>query len=224
MVSRARRRDRRRRSFVSARTAAALPVVARGGRPELRRAHELVLVSPSHMRSERSIVVQWLAVLALALTVEHNGWLYLRRRRPALALHRRLSPRPRLHLPATFVGYGWSILLLPSRASPARTSLPRCRRSSSSTPLVLLPVALLCVYAIAARIAGRIFGYFAAALWIALPYFGHPLRRAGLPPEVHGADAAAGRSGSRPCPTSRRWWRCWYRPTSACAHSRSPAG
>ena len=38
--------------------------------------------------------------------------------------------------------------------------------------LVLLPVALLCVYAIAARIAGRAFGYFAAALWILLPYLG----------------------------------------------------
>jgi len=38
--------------------------------------------------------------------------------------------------------------------------------------LVLLPVALLCIYGIAARIAGRLYGYWAAALWIALPYFG----------------------------------------------------
>jgi hypothetical protein len=37
---------------------------------------------------------------------------------------------------------------------------------------VLLPVALLCVYGIAARIAGRLFGYWAAALWIAVPYLG----------------------------------------------------
>jgi 4-amino-4-deoxy-L-arabinose transferase-like glycosyltransferase len=33
-------------------------------------------------------------------------------------------------------------------------------------------VALLCIYGIAARIGGRLFGYWAAALWIALPYFG----------------------------------------------------
>src|SRR5207237_5060967 len=38
--------------------------------------------------------------------------------------------------------------------------------------LVLLPVALLCMYGIASRIAGRVFGYWAAALWILLPYLG----------------------------------------------------
>jgi hypothetical protein len=38
--------------------------------------------------------------------------------------------------------------------------------------VILLPVALLCVYGIASRIAGRLFGYFAALLWIVLPYLG----------------------------------------------------
>jgi hypothetical protein len=38
--------------------------------------------------------------------------------------------------------------------------------------LILLPVALFCVYDISARLVGRLFGYFAAGLWIALPYFG----------------------------------------------------
>ena len=40
--------------------------------------------------------------------------------------------------------------------------------------LVLLPVALLCVYGIATRIAGRVFGYWAAALWIVIPYVDDP--------------------------------------------------
>jgi hypothetical protein len=38
--------------------------------------------------------------------------------------------------------------------------------------MILLPVALLCVYGIASRIAGRLFGYFAALSWIVLPYLG----------------------------------------------------
>jgi hypothetical protein len=38
--------------------------------------------------------------------------------------------------------------------------------------LILLPVALFCVYDISARLVGRLFGYFAAAFWIALPYLG----------------------------------------------------
>ncbi len=41
--------------------------------------------------------------------------------------------------------------------------------------VILLPIALLAVYGIAARIAGRLFGYWAAALWIAVPYIAIPL-------------------------------------------------
>src|SRR5439155_21038225 len=40
-----------------------------------------------------------------------------------------------------------------------------------NTPF-LLPIAQLCISGSAARIGGRIFAYWAAALWIALPYFG----------------------------------------------------
>src|SRR5439155_25362614 len=41
--------------------------------------------------------------------------------------------------------------------------------------LVLLPIAILCVYGIAARIGGRLLGYFAAALWVAAPFASIPL-------------------------------------------------
>src|SRR5207248_8485610 len=58
------------------------------------------------------IVVQWLAVLALALTVRHNGWIYYQGGDEiwnyslgyALA-HGQLS--------TTSVGFGWSVLLAP---------------------------------------------------------------------------------------------------------------
>src|SRR2546421_208955 len=41
--------------------------------------------------------------------------------------------------------------------------------------IVLLPVAILCVYGITARIGGRLLGYLAAALWVFAPFLSIPL-------------------------------------------------
>jgi len=115
------------------------------------------------------LVIQWIAVLLLAVTVRHNGWLYYaggdqiwHYSGAYLLAHGELPP--------SFVGYGWSILLLPIApfAGPSLVSaLPAIVLFNT---LVLLPVALLSIYGIAARIAGRLFGYWAVALWIAIPY------------------------------------------------------
>jgi Dolichyl-phosphate-mannose-protein mannosyltransferase len=117
------------------------------------------------------LVIQWIAVLLLAVTVRHNGWLYYaggdqiwHYSGAYLLAHGELPP--------SFVGYGWSILLLPIApfAGPSLVSaLPAIVLFNT---LVLLPVALLSIYGIAARIAGRLFGYWAVALWIAIPYLG----------------------------------------------------
>jgi hypothetical protein len=155
---------------VSSSTASApAPLVAVGER--LIRTKELVLSIRSAYVLGALVVAQWLALLALALTVRHNGWLYYaggdqlwHYSGAYLVAHG--------HLPPTFVGYGWSIFLLPLAwlAGPNLVSaLPGIVLVNT---LVLLPIALLCVYGIASRIAGRLFGYFAAALWIALPYLG----------------------------------------------------
>jgi hypothetical protein len=115
--------------------------------------------------------IQWLAVLVLALTVRHNGWLYYaggdqlwHYTGSYLMVHG--------HLPPSFVGYGWSILLLPVAAIAGPNLVAALPALVLFNTLVLLPVALLCMYGIAARIAGRIFGYVAATLWIVIPYLG----------------------------------------------------
>ena len=41
--------------------------------------------------------------------------------------------------------------------------------------LVLGPIALLCVYGIAARIGGRLLGYWASLLWVIAPFAAIPL-------------------------------------------------
>jgi hypothetical protein len=117
------------------------------------------------------ITVQWLALLAFALTVRHNGWLYY-------AGGDQLWHYSGAHLlsqgdlPPTYVGYGWSIALLPIAAFAGPNLVSALPALVLFNTLVLLPVALLSVYGIASRIAGRLFGYWAAALWIILPYLG----------------------------------------------------
>jgi hypothetical protein len=115
--------------------------------------------------------LQWLAVLALALTVRHNGWLYYvggdqlwHYTGAYLIAHG--------HLPPTYVGYGWSMLLLPVAPFTGPNLVSALPVIVLFNTLVLLPVALACVYGIAARIGGRLFGYWAVAVWIAVPYLG----------------------------------------------------
>ena len=113
------------------------------------------------------LVVQWLAVLALALTVRHNGWLYYAGG-DQLWHYSGAYLLAHGHLPPSIVGFGWSILLMPLALIAGPNLVSALPGIVLFNTVVLLPVALLCVYGIGARIAGRLFGYFAAALWIAL--------------------------------------------------------
>jgi len=115
--------------------------------------------------------VQWLALLVLALTVRHNGWLYYAGG-DQLWHYTGAYLLAHGHLPPAYVGYGWSVLLAPVAAIAGPNLVSALPAMVLFNTLVLLPIALLCIYGIAARIAGRIFGYFAAALWIAMPYLG----------------------------------------------------
>jgi hypothetical protein len=117
------------------------------------------------------VCVQWLAVLALALTVRHNGWLYYAGG-DQLWHYTGAYLLAHGHLPPSYVGYGWSLMLLPFAAIAGPNLVAALPAIVLLNTLVLLPVALLCVYGIAARIAGRFFGYWAAALWIFVPYLG----------------------------------------------------
>jgi hypothetical protein len=116
-------------------------------------------------------VVQALALLALAVTVRHNGWLYYAGG-DQLWHYSGAYLLAHGHLPPSYVGYGWSLLLIPVAALVGPNLVGALPAIVLFNTLVLLPLALLCVYGIAGRIAGRFFGYFAAALWIAFPYVG----------------------------------------------------
>jgi hypothetical protein len=120
------------------------------------------------------IVVQWLAVLAFALTVRHNGWLYFQGGDETwyytttwLLAHG--------HLPQAAIGYVWSIPFIPVAWIVGPNLLGALPVVILVQTLVLLPLALLCVYGIATRIGGRLLGYWAAALWVAAPFVAIPL-------------------------------------------------
>lgn len=118
-----------------------------------------------------AIVVQWLTVLALALTVRHNGWLYYQ---GGDQLWYYVSSWLLAHgqLPPTLVGHGWPALLAPVSAIGGPTLVPALPAIVLLDVLVLGPVALLCIYGIARRICGAIFAYWATALWLAVPFIG----------------------------------------------------
>jgi hypothetical protein len=127
-------------------------------------------VRPAHVLVPL-LVVQWLAVLALALAVRHNGWLYYAGG-DQLWHYTGAYLLAHGHLPPAYVGYGWSILLLPVAAIAGPNLVSALPALVLFNTVVLLPAALLCMYGIGARIAGRLFGYLAALLWIVVPYLG----------------------------------------------------
>jgi hypothetical protein len=118
-----------------------------------------------------AIVIEWFAVLGLALKVHHNGWIYYQGG-DQLWYYTLGWLLAHGHLWQTPIGYLWSIWLVPI----ARVAGPN---AASAMPaivllnvLVLLPAAMLALFGIAARVGGRLFGYWTLLVWIALPFVG----------------------------------------------------
>jgi hypothetical protein len=120
------------------------------------------------------LVLQWICLLVFALRAEHNGWLYYQGGDQSFywtGAHQ-LS---QWTLPVALVGYSWSYLLIPIAFFAGANVLSGLPVVIVLNALILLPVALLCVYGIATRIAGRVFGYWAAFLWVLVPYVTIPM-------------------------------------------------
>ena len=120
------------------------------------------------------LVLQWLCLVVFAAAAEHNGWLYYQGGDQSFywtGAHQ-LS---QWTLPVAAVGYAWSYLLIPIAFFAGANVLSGLPVVVVLNALILLPVALLCVYGIATRIAGRIFGYWAAFLWVIVPYVTIPM-------------------------------------------------
>jgi hypothetical protein len=132
----------------------------------------LLAVRPLYVLSAL-VVLQWILVAALAVTVRHNGWIYYmggdqlwHYTGAYLIAHGQLAP--------TYVGIGWSTLLAPLTWIVGPNLVSALPVIILFNTLVLLPIGLVCMYGIGERIAGRLFGYWVAVLWIVIPFIGIP--------------------------------------------------
>jgi hypothetical protein len=113
-------------------------------------------------------LVQWLLVAYFGHHAHHNGFVWS----DSTASDAYVSPAHAIatgHVPDVRIGYGWPYILSPSSliaGSSLKSVLPAVVLLQV---FVLLPVALACVYRIAALIGGRLAGYWTAGLWVASP-------------------------------------------------------
>jgi hypothetical protein len=115
------------------------------------------------------VATQWLATLAFALTVRHNGWVYYQGGDQIWYATTAWLLGDGL-LPPTYIGFGWPLPLVPLGWLVGPDYVGFLPPLIGLQVLVLGPVALACVYAIALRIGGRLLGLYAALLWMLAPY------------------------------------------------------
>src|SRR5438067_2271212 len=120
------------------------------------------------------VVAQWVALVVFALVVRHNDWLFYQGGDQTVFYTDAWS-LAHGHIPEAEIGYGWSYLLSPIAAIFGANILSALPFVVLFQTIVLLPVAIGCVYGITARIGGRLLGYFAAALWVFAPFLSIPL-------------------------------------------------
>ena len=120
------------------------------------------------------VLVQWAAVVGFVLAVRHNGLLFYQGGDQTFfyTVSWVISGG---HIPASQIGYGWSYLILPIARAFGPNLLTALPVLVLVQTIVLLPLALYCVYAIAGNIGGRRLGYLAAVAWVAVPFAVIPL-------------------------------------------------
>ena len=141
------------------------------GRSSLAHAIDVLEGAPVPRVLAGLVVAEWLAVLATARVVRHAGWIYYQGGDQLwyytlgwLLGHGQLTQ--------TQVGYGWSALLAPIARIAGPNLVSALPAIVLINVLVLMPAAMLALYGTAARIGGRLFGYWAVVLWILLPFVG----------------------------------------------------
>jgi hypothetical protein len=113
-------------------------------------------------------------VVVLALTARHNGWVWYQGGDQLwYATSGWLVGR--LELAPALVSGGWPLILAPIMWVTGPAYVQALPVIAILDVLVLGPLALLAIYGIAATIGGRLFGYWAAALWVVAPFVAVPL-------------------------------------------------
>ena len=120
------------------------------------------------------VVAQIAATLVLALSVEHNGWVWFQGGDQIVNTTTGWLVGQRI-LPPTEISYVWPLFQTPITWVTGPTFLQAMPPIVLFQVLVLGPIAVLCVYEIAAHIGGRLLGYWASLLWVVAPFAVIPL-------------------------------------------------
>ena len=120
------------------------------------------------------LLVQWIAVAVYALRVQRNGWLFYQGGDQTW-FYTSGWILAGGHIPESIVGWVWALAMAPIAAVAGPSYLAGAPAVVLLQFLLLLPLGVVCVYAIASRIGGRPLGYWAAAWWVAIPFLVVPL-------------------------------------------------
>lgn len=120
------------------------------------------------------MATQLTATILLAASVPHNGWVWFHNG-DQIWLTTQGWMLGHLELPPTELGYLWSLALAPIMLVTGPTYVQALPPIMALNLFVLAPIALLCVYGIAAQIGGRLLGYWASFLWVVAPFASIPL-------------------------------------------------
>jgi hypothetical protein len=120
------------------------------------------------------IAAQIALTLVLALSVDHNGWVWFQGG-DQIWLTTTGWLLGQQGLPPTEAGYLWPAVQAPVTWATGPTYVQALPPLVLGQVLVLGPLALLCVYGIAARIGGRLLAYWASFLWVIAPFAAIPL-------------------------------------------------
>jgi hypothetical protein len=114
------------------------------------------------------------STIVLGQVVEHNGWVWFQGGDQIVNTTTGWLAGQRI-LPPTEISYVWPLVQTPLTWITGPTFLQAMPTIVVLQVLVLGPVALGCVYAIASHIGGRLLGYWAALLWVVAPFAVIPL-------------------------------------------------
>lgn len=120
------------------------------------------------------VVLQWVCVAIYAATVDHNGWLWYQGGDETFYYTSAWLLNDG-EVARTGISYLWPYALAPIVLPFGPSLLDALPAIVLFNVVVLLPLGLLSVYGLAARIAGRTLGLAAAAVWVLLPHLAIPL-------------------------------------------------
>ena len=114
------------------------------------------------------LIGEWVANYRAAMIAAHNGWQFYNGGDGSW-YYTTTTVLSHGHIPRAALGFGYSLVLAPIVHFAGPNAMLGLPMIVIFNQLVLVPIALVCVYAIANMIGGRWFAFFVGAVWVVFP-------------------------------------------------------